>query len=345
MVQMWNEIQEQPAALQRCLTTNCSLIQTIAALLRKRQVQFAFIAARGTSDHAAVYGKYVIEAMTGIPVALAAPSILTVYQKKMNFGNNLVLGISQSGKAEDVLEIIREANQNGAITVTITNNLESPLAKEAQFHLYCNANLEESVAATKTFTTQMMLLAQLATEWADAQGVKQELLMVPDLVNRTLELSEVVIRNVHRYSFIKECFVLARGINYAIALETALKMQETTYIRAKGFSTSDFQHGPIAMAEKEIPFILFAPSGPSFPYVEEMAHRLTNNGAELIVVSNRQEIINLGSTGFLVPDTQNDIISPFPNIVIAQMFVCQLALAKGLNPDKPRNLKKVTVTR
>lgn len=345
MVQMWNEIWEQPLALERCLEKNMGVIKEITDAIGKQGISQVVIAARGTSDHAAVYGKYVIELMTQKPVALAASSVFTIYRKSLDLKNSLVIGISQSGRAADVLEVIRGANSSGAITVGITNYSDSPIASECRFHLNCEAGVERSVAATKTFTTQIFLLAQLAAEWGGNRELKQELVQLPERLSHVFEVSRVIEDSVARYRFMNECFVLARGINYAVSLEAALKIQETTYVRAKAFATSDFQHGPIAMLERDIPVIIFAPDGPSLGDVTEMIQKLKQNQIETIIVSNNKNVLELGTCAFRIPETDNDMISPFFNVVVAQMFACQLALVKGLNPDSPRGLSKVTITK
>lgn len=345
MLHMWEEIHEQPEVLRICLENNINVIKDIIKCIHENDIRLVYIAARGTSDHAAVYAKYVIELLTGVPVGLAAPSIFTVYQGSLKLNNSLVIGISQSGKAADVLEVIKKAKEAGAITVSITNFVDSPLAQESRYHLYCSAGLEKSVAATKTFTSQIFLIAWLATEWAGSEEIKAELRLVPQKLSQTFEIAQAVEDKVKRYRFMDECFVLARGVNYAIALEAALKIQETSYARAKAYATSDFYHGPFAMVERGIPAIVFAPEGPSLKYVAEMINKLKENQVELIIVSNNKEILGLGTTAFSVPPASSDAISPFSNVVVAQMFACRLSLEKGLNPDSPKGLSKITVTR
>jgi glucosamine--fructose-6-phosphate aminotransferase (isomerizing) len=345
MSKMREEIREQPAALTRCYNINAPLLSTIVTAIKKHPIDSICIAARGTSDHAAVYGKYAFELLLGIPVSLSASSVFTMYHKNLNFSRTLVIGISQSGKAADVLEVINAANRQDALTISITNSPDSPLATAAQFHLACEAGPEQSVAATKTFTTEIFLLAHLVAEWAQDQNLKDQLEQVPQGINRTLTAESLIAAKAERYRFMKECFVLARGVNYAVSLETALKIQETNYVRAKSFATSDFQHGPIAMIDSEIPVLIFAPDGPSFHDVATMAQRLKEDRIELIIVSNNQAMLELATTAFPIPETDNDLISPFFNAVIAQMFACQLAKVKELDPDHPRLLNKVTITR
>lgn len=345
MTLMWNEIQEQPQVLRNCLEANQNTIQEVVKAIQNMDITSVYIAARGTSDHAGIYAKYIIEMVKGIPVAMAAPSILTMYHKRLKLNNSLVIGISQSGKAADVLEVLKEGNRQGAVTVSVTNFPDSPMAQEAKFHLSCEAGLEKSVAATKTFTSQMMLLASLAAEWAQDEKMKQDLRKVPGLVEETLKLGEEITEKVQRYRFMNECFVLARGVNYAIAMEAALKTQETCYIRAKAYAVSDFHHGPFAMIEEDMPVFVYVPEGPSMHDMVEMLNKLKEKNAELVVISNNPEILSMGATSFRIPDTDNDILSPFVNVVVAQMFACQLSLTRGLNPDSPRGLNKVTITR
>jgi glucosamine--fructose-6-phosphate aminotransferase (isomerizing) len=345
MKRMLDEILEQPVAIERCAAGALNTIRELAHIVKQKDIGAITIAARGTSDHAAVYGKYVLEILTGIPVGLSAPSVITMYSRKLRMDNSLVIGISQSGMAEDVLEVIRNANMAGALTVTITNNEESPLAREAQHHLNCSAGPELSVAATKTFTTQIYLLAALAAELAGEMNVKRELSALPAKISKMLEGASGIEENVQRYRFMNECFILARGINYAIALEAALKIQETNYIRAKAFATSDFYHGPFALLERDIPIIIFAPKGPSLPDVANMVEKLVEMGMELIMISNDEEMLAKGTFRISVPDTCNDIISPFFNVINAQIFAYRLAIARGLDPDSPRGLSKITITK
>jgi len=256
-----------------------------------------------------------------------------------------VIGISQSGMAEDVLEVIKNANEAGAPTVSITNSPGSPLAKEARHHLDCSAGPELSVAATKTFTTQIYLLAALAAEIAGEAGIKNELAALPGKISEMLESSSGIAESVQRYRFMHECFVLARGVNYAVALEAALKIQETNYVRAKAYATSDFYHGPLALLDADIPVVIFAPKGPSFPDIADMVGKLGGMDMELIMVSNDEGMLSKGACGLPIPDTSNDIISPYFNVITAQIFAYRLALAKGLDPDSPRRLSKITITK
>jgi glucosamine--fructose-6-phosphate aminotransferase (isomerizing) len=342
---MWDEIMEQPAALGGCLECNASVLQQVVARLKAQRIDRVVIAARGTSDHAGVYGKYALEMLVGTPVALAASSIYTIYNRTLKLDNALVIGISQSGRAEDVLEVLHGANESGALTVAITNYPDSPVAREARFHLCCEAGVERSVAATKTFITQIFLLALLSAEWAGDEALLKDLRAIPLRMAQTFDIAGEIGEKVERYRFMQECFVLARGVNYAVALEAALKIQETTFVRAKAFASSDFQHGPIAMIDSDIPVIVYAPDGPSLPNMSAMADRLASSGIELVVISNNRDLLSKGACAFAIPPESNDILSPFFNAAVAQMFACKLAVVKGMDPDNPKGLTKVTITR
>lgn len=345
MTKMWQEIFEQPDVLANCMSNSVEQITEIIKSIKKNEINNVVIAARGTSDHAAIYAKYIIEYLLGIPVVLAAPSIITVYNKKLKFTNSLVIGISQSGKAQDVLEVLNAANNQETLTISITNNSSSQLAKNAKFHLFTNAGKEESVAATKTFTSQMMMIAILAANWADDEKLIKDLKLIPSGLRKVLKLGDYIKTKAERYRYMEDCFVLSRGINYSAALECSLKIQETTYVRAKGYAISDFHHGPFAMIEDNTPVIVFAPEGPTSKDTYEMLEKLKKAKAEIILVTNIEELLERDYITFEIPKTSNDIISSFYNVVWSQMFACSLATTKGLNPDKPRGLNKVTITR
>lgn len=345
MTNMFKEITEQPDVLKKCLAANEETLNRVAAEVKKRDPQFITIAARGTSDHAAVYAKYMFETLTGLPVVLAAPSVVTTYNGKLAMKNALVIGISQSGAAEDVAAVMNEANDCGTTTVGITNFSDSLLAKSSKYTLLCSAGVEKSVAATKTFTTQLIILGLLAAKLAENKAVEKELLAVPELVKKTLDTVEDQIKKAAlRYRFIDECIVLARGMNYSVALESALKIEETTYVRAIGYASSDFHHGPMAVLQKDLPVIAFAPKGATLNDMKETISLLKSANSDVLIVSDDEDLRKDADCFIKTPSASSDFVSPFVNAVVAQLFACNLAAVKGLNPDAPRMLHKVTVT-
>jgi len=335
------EIKEEAQKLSECIQINQEKLNQIGDIVRQNNIRFVIYAARGSSDNAGVYFKYLCEIETGLPVAFAAPSVLTLYNGDLKMENTLVIGVSQSGKAKDVLSIVEHAKAQKALTISITNDDESPLALSADFHLGLNVGLEKSVAATKTFTAQMFLLAHIVASISNNQSLKNELDFIPTLINQTYLCEEVIHQLALNYQPIQDCFVLGRGYAYAIADEFALKMQETSYIKAMSFATSDFYHGPFALANKDANFFVLAPKDETIGNSQEIIEQIEALGAACLVFTNDDSL--KAKTKIILPDAPARI-SSFALIVAIQMFSLHLSLAKGMNPDQPRGLKKVTIT-
>jgi glutamine---fructose-6-phosphate transaminase (isomerizing) len=341
---MLREIREQPEALERLLTQELDKVSALARAARERDVSLLFVAARGTSDHAAVYAKYLVEILAGLPVALAAPSVFTLYEQTPRLDRALVLGISQSGKAEDAIEVLKRACAAGQLTGCITNDAESPMAGAVEHPLHCHAGVEKSLPATKTYTTSLALVYALTAGLADRPALQQDLRRAPELVAQALEFEDRIAEQAERYRYMDECVVLARGINQCSALETALKLSETSYLRAHPYSAADFLHGPIAVVGEGYPCLLFAPSGRGYPAMLEVADELQQRQGELLVISDEQGILERATTPLPMPSGVPEFLTPLVGIVAAQLFAYHLARVKGRDPDNPRGLKKVTRT-
>ena len=341
---MLEEIKSQPEVLARLIHEAEEEVNHLAADIKARQIELIVFAGRGTSDHAAVFGQYFFSYLTGLPVALAAPSLVTIYQRPLRLAKALVIGISQSGAAADVAAYLEAARSSGALTALITNNPHSPMAAQVDHLLYCRAGEEQAVAATKTYTAELALLAMLGVALVGDKALKTALAALPEKVYQTLALETAIKAGVERYTFMTECLVLARGLNQATALEVALKIQETSRINAKGFSAADFAHGPIALVRQNTPVLLFAPEGAALEGLLAMAAEIRARGGELIVFSDQGRALAMGRTAFRLPAVE-EILSPFTSVVAGQLFACFLALSKGLDPDRPAGLSKVTVTR
>ncbi len=344
MSYMLEEIRSQPEIIARLRTEAREEVAALAARVKERNIDLVVLAARGTSDHAAIFGQYFLEYLTGLPVALAAPSIVTLYHRPLHLAKALVIGLSQSGEAADVDEYLAAARATGALTAVITNNPDSTMARHAEHLLLCRAGVERAVAATKTYTAEITTLALLGLAMSGESDLAGEFTRLPAALREALLFEEEVKARVERYAYIDECLVLARGLNQATALETALKIQETSYIGAKGFSAADFLHGPIAMLRGSLPVLLFAPSGAAMDGLLDVAGKVRDRGGDLIVFSDDQRLLTMGRTAFALPRVPEPL-SPFTCIIMAQLFACYLALTKGCDPDKPRGLNKVTVTR
>jgi glucosamine--fructose-6-phosphate aminotransferase (isomerizing) len=339
---MEKEIFESPAAVAQALEVNNREMPRIAAALREKSS--VFFAARGTSDHAAIYGKYLFETLLGMPAGLAAPSVTSVFGRQVDYSHSAVIGISQSGEAEDVRRVLESAKKSGAFTIAITNNPASPLACDADAHIDMCAGSEKSVAATKTFTCSLFVLAMLANACAGDDELGSALRHIPKTVEKALALSDGIHTLAPRYRFMDNCFTFSRGYDYCMAFEAALKMQECAYIKAKAYSMSDFLHGPIAMIEQNTPCFAYINRGHFSEGMSEMLTRLKQNGADITVFSDDDALLSLADAGVPLPRAAHPALSPLSIAPAVQLFACQASLTRGLSPDTPRGLSKVTIT-
>lgn len=360
---VFREIHEQPAVLQTFLDEEQANVAALAHEIRQRDIHYVLIAARGTSDNAGRYAKYLLGSMNGLPVGLATPSLYTIYARPPLMKNALVLGISQSGKSPDIVSVLAEARQQGALTAAITNIPDSDLAQQADHVIAQRAGVEQSVAATKTYTTQLMAIALLGTLLAEDGDMLDALHTVPAAVEKTLALNEsgsapkdagdaesavvsgTVAQIVQRYRYMRECVVIGRGYNYASAFELALKLKEMTYTLADPYSSADFLHGPLALVEQGFPVIVFAPTGVMQPEILSFMQTLRQHHAEIIAISNHPQTLAAADVRLPLADGLPEWLSPITAIVPGQLFAMHLAHTRGYHPDQPRSLSKVTETR
>jgi glucosamine--fructose-6-phosphate aminotransferase (isomerizing) len=345
MSYMLSEIHEQPEWVERATQSERGNAARLVAAMRARDVRFVIIAARGTSDNAAVYAKYLFEIVAGLPVALAAPSVYTLYDAKIRLDNTLVIGISQSGQGTDVVQALSYARGSGALTACITNSADSPITNVSDHVLLCHAGPEKAVAATKTYTTALAVVALLVGLFAEDDDLLKGLEGIPQQMTEVLTVAKTVEQSVERYRYMDECAVLARGINQPTALECALKMTETSYVVAKPYSGADFLHGPIAMVDSGFPCFLYAPAGRAYPFMLELALKIREREGEMLIVAHEKEILGLATTAIRMPVEVDELLSPLTCILPGQLFAYYLAKAKGGDPDSPRGLTKVTLTR
>lgn len=340
-----DEIFEQPAVLRRLLDQQGRAVEEIAQALQGHEIRNVYLAARGTSDHAGIYAKYVWESLCGLPVALAAPSLFSLYRRPPDLAGSLVVGISQSGESPDIVAVLTEGSRQGAPTLAITNAAESPLATAAHFVIDIGAGDERAVAATKTYTAQLMAVAMLGSALVEGDEGDGDLGEVPRWVAKALDLEPAVERLARRHRLMERCVVLGRGFEYATAFEWSLKLKELAYVAAEPYSTSDFQHGPVAMIEPGFPVLATIPSGPVAEGVADLLRSLVvDRGVELIAISNDDSVLAIAQSPLALPDEIPEWLSPLVSIVPAQLFCYYLALAKGYDPEAPRGLTKVTRT-
>ncbi len=353
---MWKEINETPAIFNTIQAENAEVMASLVKNIKKSNATNFVAAARGTSDHALIYFKYVLEVISNYTVGLSAPSVVTLYKGKINYANSIVIGCSQSGKAADVLEVLKKGNEQGAITIAVTNDRESPMAKEAKYHLFCNCGEEKSVAATKTFNAQLYLLLWLASELAES---KENLLMLKNLsevVESVIpQIDSLTTKYSEKFKDMKSGFILSRGLTYAIALEGTLKLQETCYIQMKGYAGSDFYHGPMAMVNESTPVIIYCAQNKGDAEMQHLVRadqikcveKMISLNAPVLLVTNdvllvgKYDKCNDALLNFSLPEE----FAMFAFALFAQMFACKISCAIGNNPDSPRALNKVTITK
>jgi glutamine---fructose-6-phosphate transaminase (isomerizing) len=351
MSKMLEEIRHQPEALLKTLESATRTVDELRRHLEAHRPRLIVMVARGTSDNAAQFGRYLIEITTRIPVSLAAPSVLTLYESPLEMRDVLVVGISQSGESTDTNAVLEDARKRGATTVGITNNPASAMVGLVEYPLLIEAGAEESVAATKTYTCQLLALYLLAYALTGEVRI-EDLHQIPAWIDRVLEMEESIEELAARYLFMARAVTVGRGLNYANALELGLKLMETCYVVTERFSSADLMHGPIALVERSFPVFVFAPTGVTWPSISLVLDRLHELKAETLIITDpRNTEARARAARFLLLPVEprsckgpKDLYTPIPYIVPAQLFAAHLASIKGINPDSPRTLTKITRT-
>ncbi len=348
---MLDEIRQQPQVLERMLSEPPGALGRLRARFSSRRPPLIVLAARGTSDNAALFGRYLFEVTLDIPTSLAAPSVVTRYGKYPIPREAVVIGISQSGESTDINTYMDCAKASGSFTIGITNEATSTLADLVDEVLPTQAGKERSVAATKTYTAQLLMIYSLARSLgADFQ--RSELGKLPDTAYAQLESEPRIAELAAACRDMSRAIVIARGLNYANGFEFALKLVETSYLVATGFSGADFAHGPIAMVDEEFPVFAFTPPGPTADGTKELLARLEAGRADIICIGSGRDVREVSHSRRIpvrspLPAScayPADTFTPIPLIIPAQLFAAHLAARKGLDPDRPRMLSKVTRT-
>jgi glucosamine--fructose-6-phosphate aminotransferase (isomerizing) len=343
---LYSEIAEQPERIKHLLASQKKTVGKIADAIQKRDIQYVFLAARGTSDNAGRYANYLLGAMNGLPLALATPSLFTYYKQPPKLKNALVIGISQSGQSPDIVSVLKEGRKQNCLTLSITNEPDSPLAQTSDFVLDIQAGAEKAVAATKTYTTELAAVAMLSAALSGNKKYWNELGKVTGWMKQALKQNDFISQAAQRYRYMDQTVVLGRGFNYATAFEWALKLKELTYIIAEPYSSADFAHGPIAMMVSGYPVFAVASKGMVFDSMLNMLQRLKHDfSAELVVISNDKKALALAKTPISIPADVPEWLSPLINILPAQLFAYHLTVAKGYNTEQPRIIRKVTETK
>ncbi|MBE6725932.1 MAG: SIS domain-containing protein [Ruminococcaceae bacterium] len=346
MINLEKEIREQPEALSRVLDLNLPVIREVVEKAKANGVKNVYFAARGTSDHACVYAQYLFGIFAGIPCTLGTPSVFTKYGAHVDLSGNLVVGVSQSGKAEDVLAVLESAKKDGAITVAVTNNTDSPMAKSADYHLFCGCGHEASIAATKTFTTQMTILGAMAAVWAGCDDLLDAFRALPAKAQEMLDAKyDDIMAFAEKYRNIPGAILLGRGISYCIALEGALKMLETNKLKMKGYPTSDFHHGPIAQVKPGDLVFVLSPKGATSGDSRDIIEKLLNVNADVVVLTDDASEAPAGTTPFVIPATGCEFTFPQIAVMFFQLLACCMTIVRGIDPDQAGVINKITITK
>ncbi|TLN12308.1 SIS domain-containing protein [bacterium] len=336
---------EQAEVLDHLVTRQWGTVQKIAEDIRKHDLDYVFLAARGTSDNAGRYAQYLWGIYNQLPIALAAPSLFSLYQAPPRLKNALVVGISQSGMSPDIVSVLEEGTRQGCLSVALLNTPDSPLGRAASHIIDISAGREIAVAATKTYTAELMAIAMLSVALREDDEAYRTLKRVPEWVSAMLAQDALLNRIAERYRFMDQCVVLGRGFNYATAFEWSLKMKELCYIAAEPYSSADFQHGPVAVISQGYPVMAVVPDGKVADGMLDLLRTLRNErSAELLVFSNRLDALEMAQSQVALPVDMPEWVSPIVSIVPAQLFAYHLTRAKGFDTEGPRGLHKVTET-
>lgn len=336
------EIAQQPT-VAASLLERIAEIEPIGAAIKAADPAGIMIAARGSSDHAAIYAKYVFQSRNRVPVALAAPSLFTSYGAPPRVARYCVIGISQSGASPDVIAVIEEARRQGALTIALTNHADSPLAHAAQHLIALNAGEEHSVPASKTYTATLIAIAMLSLAINPDAAFETGLRSVPKAMREAMACDTQTASMAAALSG-SRLIVIGRGFNLSTAEELALKMTETSYVLARAWSAADFLHGPLAVIDGDLPLLLVESLGPTLEEGRHLAALLLEKGVPVYQLGDGTPRLAGSTAGVRLHSGLPESLTPLPLTVAAQLLAYHVAVARGLNPDQPRSLKKITKT-
>lgn len=328
---MLQEIKSQPDLLLRCANTNQENIKKIAEAIQNFKPTNILIAARGTSLHSGILAKYLFQLYYHIPVAIATPSIFTIYNGEVDLSNTLVIAISQSGKGKDICAVVEKARKSNALTLGITNTKGSIIAEACEYNLWNDVDEAVSYAATKTYTSTMYLITELLYNITKNEDLNLDILKVKQALENGLQKHDEIKEIVTHFEKAENTLVMARGKHLSLAMELALKMKETSHYPVNAYPCSEFYHGPIVMANEKTPTILFAIDDVTNENICKMIKDLTTLNVETLVITNKTEIASLATYSLLIQE--EDKYALFTAIIMLQLFANELSILRGNNPD------------
>lgn len=328
---MYKEILAQSQCILKTKEYNNNNIVKLATAIKNFNPQNIVIVGRGTSMHAGIYAKHLLELYYHLPVSIAAHSIYTIYDSNLELSKSVVIAISQSGAGKDNLEVIKKAKMKGALTIAIVNELESPLAHEAEYVLYCNAGSADTPPATKTLTTTLYLITMLVYELTKNEALKTEDNELKTVIDNAISNYNLIKDKVSFFVPFKNILSLGRGLSLSLAMEAGLKIKETCHINVNAYPLSEFKHGSIIAANRDMPTIIFDFEKETRNDVNEIYERLRNKDIPVLLISNNSIYKNEDNCLYLQND--NPIYAYFEALIIIQLLACELSLAKGYDPD------------
>jgi len=348
MTLMECEAREVPQLIAQQIAANAEVLLRLRKRLQATPPRYALTIGRGSSDHACTYAKYLLETNLGLITASAAPSVVTIYQAQLRMQDALVIGVSQSGRSPDICRMMEVARRDGAVTVAMVNDSNSPLAQIAEFLVPLYAGAERAVAATKSYIASLTALAQLTAVIADHQPLLDALPRLPATLAEVLQVNwEPAIQE---FKDVQNTLVIARGFGFPIAQEAALKFKETSAIQAEAFSAAEILHGPFVLIKKQHPYLLFAQTDETLPGIVALAKKIASLGGRVILSLAQDasvtaaELIKIADLVLPMPKSLTAMLDPIMSIQAFYLMVAQLAVARGFNPDAPKNLSKITET-
>jgi len=337
------EIAEQPGVVRRLLDEGWPDAKALGRALAR--VEHVTLAARGSSDNAATYGKYMLESVAAVVTALAAPSLVTRYDSPPSFGRGAVIGISQSGASPDVAAVVREGRRAGAVTIALTNSSRSRLARTAEYLFPLRAGPERAIAATKTYTATCVALALLAAATAEARGRSAlSLAGLPEAIDEAVGVAADAGRLARRIGRADAIVVLGRGYDFPAALETSLKIKELARVWAEPYSSADFAHGPQTLLRRGMPVLLLAARGATERETRTLARTLARKGARVYAITNDDRLAADLTDAVVLRAPLSETLTPISFVIAGQLLAVALARRRGRDPERPAGLSKVTRT-
>lgn len=340
---MYEEILSEPSVIMQAIRANEKAVEAIAEEVKKRKIKDITIIGRGTSDNAGLCFKYFAEILAGIPAGTAHPSVTTMYGANVDYSGHLFVAVSQSGRSIDTLAVLTQANKQGALTVAVTNDASSPLAKAGKFHLDLSAGEERSIASAKSYIAELTVLYMLAIALS-GKSLMPIVYAFPKRVEEALALLPAIEDVAEKTKDLNNFIILSRGVMQGVGKELQLKLNECAYTFAQFYGTNDFMHGPFALVEEGVNVIILAPDGECSENFRDIATRLQLLNANVLTFSDNDDLLDRATYGVKMP-TMDQLSSTIGYSVAMHLYAIALSEKKGHNPDAPRNLKKVTITK